>query len=71
MYSVLKIEEFSDRDIAQGRINGVDITKPKIIGSFDGMYSAYSLARKMTKIHRQVCDQFNKEYYVSYKVERV
>ena len=34
MYNVLKIEKFSKAAIAEGRINGVDITVPKIIATF-------------------------------------
>jgi len=69
MYNVLKIEKFSRAAIAEGRINGVDITIPKIIATYDGYFSAKKLAMKFNNIHKTVCDEYGSDYTIRYEVE--
>lgn len=49
---------------------GMDPTAPKVLCEYDGAYNAWSAARKLTRIHKEVCDEFGKETYKRYGVSR-
>jgi len=69
-YSLYEVTKFDAQAIAEMRIYGMDPTAAKVLCKYDGAYNAWSAARKLTRIHKEVCDEFGKETYKRYGVSR-